>query len=102
MRKVTNLAVKAFVNKKPFKLSNTSIFINENGTVFMSLHNNKIAMLNTEGQLFISNAGWNTRTTSERLNGILSYYKKNKVYIKDYIMYYNDKNTYLNDKWLEI
>ena len=104
MRKVTELAVKAFFNKKAFSLSNTTVFIDRNGTVFMSLHSNIIAMLNTDGRLFISNAGWSTKTTKERLNGILEYCKKNKIYIKNNNLCYkdNDKNIYLNDNWLEI
>ena len=102
MRKVTKLAVNAFFNKKAFSLSNTTVFINENGTVFLTLHGNNIAMLNKEGKLFISNAGWHTRTTSERLNGVLTHYKKDKVFIKNHIMYYKDKETFLNDRWLEV
>jgi hypothetical protein len=50
------------------KLSNTSV-ITCNNVSKMYLHGNLIAV-NDNGNISISNAGWFSQTTKERLNGI--------------------------------
>ena len=42
----------------------------ENGITYLKLHNNKIAALLADNRMWISNAGWATNTTKERLNGL--------------------------------
>lgn len=72
MRKITKQTVNAFLNRKNLHLDNTW----SNGDE-LRLHNNKIAEHRTDG-IYITTAGWETRTTFERLNGIpgVSVYKK--------------------------
>jgi len=63
-RKVTDAIVSAFLAGKPAKQANTST----DGNSFY-LHGNEIAKMKN-GELWITNAGWATRTTYERLNGL--------------------------------
>lgn len=71
MKKITLDAVQAFMNAEKFKRDNTEVEVFENVTV-LKLFGNKIAWLfnDPERTLTISNAGWDTNTTKERLNGI--------------------------------
>ena len=71
MTKITLDAVYAFMNAEKFKRDNTEVEVFENVTV-LSLFGNRIAWLfnDPERTLTISNAGWDTKTTKERLNGI--------------------------------
>jgi len=62
MRKVTQQTVAAFLAGKSLSVGNTST----DGSVLL-LHGNKIAERREDG-IYISLAGWNTRTTRERLN----------------------------------
>jgi hypothetical protein len=69
MRKITQEAVDKFLSKTPFKKSNMQV--EQVGSTFrLKLHNNTIAILDELGMLSISNAGWSTNTTKERLNGL--------------------------------
>lgn len=74
MRQITIESVEAFVND--FQLSKQNMTINIGtplDTQVMKLHGNEIARI--EGNLLtITDAGWQTNTTKERLNGILDYY----------------------------
>ena len=65
MRAITMEAVNAFVNGRNFKSSNTVV----RGKSFY-LHGNKIAWYDERGSLWITNCGWQTNTTKERLNGL--------------------------------
>jgi hypothetical protein len=73
MRKTTQQAINAFMASKSFKMSNTEVVINEHsagGTITqLYLHNNLIAEHSDTG-LRITNAGWQSNTTKERLNGL--------------------------------
>lgn len=64
MRKVTQKAVQAFYNGGNFKSGNTEV--NDQGYF---LHGNKIAY-KSGNDVYISNCGWSTNTTKERLNGL--------------------------------
>ena len=66
-RKITQEAVAAFYKGEKFQLSNTTVEV-ENGEVTMKLFGNTIAGINYYGT-WITDAGWETRTTFERLNG---------------------------------
>jgi hypothetical protein len=69
MRKITSEAVSAFLERKPFRKSNMSV--EANGNEFrLKLHGNTIASIDELGVLSVSNAGWRSNTTKERLNGI--------------------------------
>lgn len=70
MRKITSDAVEAFENFENFRRSNTSCAHTNNYLSRMYLHGNLIAWKSKDGTLKITLAGYNTRTTRERLNGI--------------------------------
>ena len=69
MRKITKESIQAFYNREPFKKSNT-IVETIKGVTKLKLHNNTIAELDENNELFITTADWNTRTTRERINGL--------------------------------
>ena len=68
MKTVTKNAVNCFYNKGNGNFSNTSVITEANITK-MFLFGNLIAKLENE-KLFITNAGWKSKTTKERLNGL--------------------------------
>ena len=77
MRKITSEAVDKFLSKTPFRKSNMSV--EEIGGVYkLKLHGNTIATIDELGVLSVSNAGWATNTTKERLNGIPGVHIKQK------------------------
>lgn len=71
MRKITKETVNAFNNSTPFKKANMEVEVLPNVTI-MKLHGNPIAYRynNPEKTLSITNCGWQTNTTKERLNAI--------------------------------
>ena len=73
MRKITQQIVGAFNWHNAAKLGNT-----ESTGDALYLHGNKIAEWRKDG-LYITNAGWSSNTTKERLNGLrgVSIYQKN-------------------------
>ena len=85
MRKVTSGAVYAFRNNENFSSGNT-IVRHENGTTKMYLHGNMIAK-KENGKVYVTNAGWFSNTTKERLNGIQGV----SIHQKDYVWYLNGK-----------
>jgi len=81
MRKITEQAVNAFLNNETFNKSNMTVTSERNENK-MYLHGNLIAKANEKGDIYISNAGWFSNTTKERLNGLgqrlgFSIYQKN-------------------------
>lgn len=84
-RKITQQAVQAFQDNKAFQGANTSVVINDNGFVLLELFGNTIAGKDYDGT-WITDAGWPTKTTFERLNGLdnVSIYKnKGQVLLND-------------------
>ena len=70
-RKITTDAINAFMNGENFSRDNTSVSVNSFGDVVLMLHGNQIAQKRKiENDLQISNAGWFSTTTKERLNGL--------------------------------
>jgi hypothetical protein len=77
MRKITSEAVDKFLSKTPFKKSNMQV--EQVGSIFrLKLHNNTIAVLDEFNMLSVSNAGWASNTTRERLNGLPHVHVKQK------------------------
>ena len=80
MKKITKESVSAFMNAQNFKKSNTEVVVLTNVTV-LKLFGNEIAYRynDPENTLSITNCGWETNTTKERLNGIprVNIYQKN-------------------------
>jgi hypothetical protein len=76
-RKITQESVQKFLNGVPFKKSNMEV--SREGTIYyLKLHGNKIAALESDGKMWISNAGWRSNTTKERLNGLPGVHIKQK------------------------
>lgn len=71
MRKVTQNAVNAFMCNSPFAQGNTTVTVVK-GKTQLFLHGNLIAERNSKGAISITNAGWFSNTTKERLNGVLN------------------------------
>lgn len=73
MRQITQDAVKAMVFDEEFKKGNTKVWHYndpcEEFVSFMSLHGSIIAKMTAMGSLYITNAGYFTKVTKERLNG---------------------------------
>jgi hypothetical protein len=71
MKAVTQNAVACFRNGGNATFNNTQV-VTEDGVSKMYLFNNLIATLerNVGGVMKITNAGWKSNTTKERLNGL--------------------------------
>lgn len=67
MRKITEKAYYNWVNRIPFKQSNTQVKIKYNGDRELYLHGNCIAK-EDNGIFLINHCNWETSTTRERLN----------------------------------
>ncbi len=83
MRKITKEAVQAFNSAKSFKKANMEVKVLPNVTV-LKLHGNEIAYKynDPEQTLSITNCGWFSNTTKERLNGLegVSIHQRNGVW----------------------
>ncbi len=100
MRKITKQATMAFLSNKEFKKDNTEVVVSRikgNGIDLMSssllLHSNLIALAIRNGdsieEMYITNAGWFSNTTKERLNALPGV----KIHQKDWQWYLN------GEKW---
>lgn len=95
MRKITREAVKAFLLEKNFRKDNTKVEVTNEGTK-MFLHNNLIAKIDKNKVLSITNAGWQTNTTKERLNGLPGV----GISQKNFEWYLNDEKW--DGSWVEV
>ena len=111
MRKITKQACWAFENSRVnqpdkdeivvnFRKDNTKVITVNPSTGWarteMYLHGNMIAFRYEEPGLFISNCGYFTNTTKERLNGLTGV----NIHQKDFVWYLNDKEW--NGDWIKI
>ena len=55
-----------------FKRSNTKVEVDSDGTAYLKLFGNTIAVHNNDGTLNIQTCGWSTVTTKDRLNALPS------------------------------
>jgi hypothetical protein len=76
-RKITIESVDKFLSKETFRKSNMSVD-EVNGVYRLKLHGNTIATIDQFNMLSISNAGWQSNTTKERLNGLPHVHIKQK------------------------
>lgn len=90
MRKVTREVCGAFMNRRALRLSNT-----ETDGTSLWLFGNKIAEWRN-GHLCITNCGWQSRTTQERLNGL------DGVHItqRNFVWYLN--GTEWDGRWIQV
>lgn len=82
MRKITKQVVGAFVERRRCSKSNT--WSDGDG---LYLFGNKIAWWDLNNRLWISNCGWKSATTKERLNAIPGV----KIVQKNHVWYLNGK-----------
>lgn len=95
MRKITQEACNAFENAQSYKKSNTKVVAFDDVNVEMTLHGNLIAYSCPKG-IFISNGGWSSNTTKERLNGLTGVH----IQQKDFVWYLNGEAW--NGDWVRI
>jgi hypothetical protein len=92
MRKIEKEVIGAFINGDTKAIANTASAINPTTRdLDLLLHGNRIAtMSNRDGvkRLWVSNAGWPTRTTQSRLNALFSLLDMpERVYTKNHVQY---------------
>jgi hypothetical protein len=95
MRKITSDAYNAFKNNRRFKRSNTQVLVNGN-IISIELFGNPIVK-KIDGEIFISNGGWSSVTTKERLNPFVRRIRKNKD-----SLIINEKIALKDSKWYNI
>ena len=88
MRQITKNSINAFYNACEFSQSNMIVEVLPNVTI-LKYHNNAIAYLynDPEKTLSITNCGWFTNTTKERLNAL----KGVNIIQKNFVWYLNGK-----------
>tara|TARA_R110000751_G_scaffold273817_2_gene374593 strand:- start:68 stop:370 length:303 start_codon:yes stop_codon:yes gene_type:complete len=71
MRKITEETIEKFMSAEKFNKANNEVVVLENVTV-LKLHGNAIAYRynDPERTIAITNAGWQSNTTKERLNAL--------------------------------
>jgi hypothetical protein len=85
MRAVTRNSVQAFSNNETRSFGNTRVKA-ENGVTKLFLHDNLIA-IKENGVTKISNGGWSSNTTKERLNALEGV----SIRQKNFVWYLNDQ-----------
>ncbi|NRA81671.1 MAG: hypothetical protein HRU18_26020 [Pseudoalteromonas sp.] len=91
MRQITQDSVNAFFCGQNFSKANMTVKTNNENETRLFLHGNMIAK-KTKDSLQISNCGWYTNTTKERLNGVLHVYGLGYIYQKNHNWYYVDND----------
>ncbi len=91
MRKITQKSVAAFLAGRNFRSGNMTVSRGgfDGFTVSMYLHGNLIAERNTQ-TVRLHDAGWQTTTTKDRLNGLLDTLGLGRIYQKDFAWYVGD------------
>lgn len=86
MKKITKESINAFINAKAFRKSNMEVEVKPNVTI-LRLHGNAIAYLYNDPNktLSITNCGWFSNITKERLNAIPNV----RIYQKNWVWYLN-------------
>lgn len=94
MRLITKESVKAFLNAKKFNKSNMNVEVLPNVTILKYQGNSIAYKYNDPKQtISITNCGWESNTTKERLNGViaLSGLNVNRIYQKNWQWYLDGK-----------
>jgi hypothetical protein len=94
-RKITREAVDKFLSREPFKKSNMQVD-QCYGQFRLKLHGNTIAVLDEFNMLSISNAGWESNTTKERLNGLPNV----RIHQRKFVWYLNGVEW--NGEWTRV
>ena len=94
-RKITQEACYAFENLGEYKKSNTEVRKINDVSSEMYLHGNLIAYSDASGT-YISNGGWSSNTTKERLNGLTGV----RIHQKDFQWHLNGEAW--DGNWIRI
>lgn len=100
MRKITQDSVNAFIAGQPFQRDNTSVVIYP-GTVELKLHGHTIAFRDAVGT-YVSDQGWQTSTTKERLNGLLRALSKPTIYQRAHKWYWKGGKEFPTNIYNEV
>ena len=95
MRKIEKQMQDAIRNKVNWSSGNTTVFNDNEGNQFVTLHGNLIAQISNFGDIKLSSCGWQTVTTKSRLNAILDTFLSGiGGYQKDFVWYINDREFF--------
>jgi len=88
MRQITEQSINAFMNAERFKKANMEVEVLPNVTI-LKLHGNSIAYRynDPERTLSVTNCGWFSNTTKERLNALPNV----DIRQKNFVWYLNGK-----------
>ncbi len=95
MRQITEQSVNAFLNRKTFSKSNTTV-AKLGDKYYLSLFGNIIAVLHNDNTLMITNAGWQSNTTKDRLNALPNV----NIQQKNFVWYLNGNEW--NGDWIDV
>lgn len=103
MRKITREATQAFINSRPYRNSNTMVTI-ENNRTYLYLHQNLIAHKDSQGNVKISDAGWATNVTKERLNAVIDHYcgPAARIYQRQWQWYWSNDQPFPHNRFFVI
>ena len=91
MRKIEREMQRAIANKVNWSQSNTTVFNDNEGNTFVTLHGNLIATIFANHNIKLSSCGWQTVTTKSRLNAILDTFLHGLgIFQKDFVWYIGD------------
>ena len=91
MRKIETEMQNALRNRVNWSKANTSVFNDNEGNQFVTLHGNLIAQISNFGAIKLSSCGWQTVTTKSRLNAILDTFLNGlSVFQKDFEWFIGD------------
>ena len=95
MRQITKEAVNKFLQGENYSKNNTQVWsgyeCSTERVTKLFLHGNLIAQRRAFGNTIITNSGWFSNTTKERLNGLLDLFGYDKIYQKKFKWYLMDK-----------
>ncbi len=100
MRKITEESVEAFLAGRSFSKSNMKVKVeDEVARLYLC---GKCIGINNDGEISISNAGWPTVTTKDRINGILSMLGKPEVSQKNFVWYWENGVEFIDDRFYRV
>lgn len=98
-RKVSDAAVKAMLNRRAKRFGRNTEVRNDSKGTHLYLHNNRVATHHPDGSVTGTAAGWESRTTNERLNAVSDAVGGGgRWHMKKHRLHYNDKPISPNDE----
>lgn len=97
-RKVSDAAVRGLLNRKAGKHGRNTEVRNDSKGTHIYLHNSRVATHHPDGSITGTAAGWESRTTNERLNAVADAVGGGRWHMKKHRLHYNDKPVSPNDE----